>query len=60
MFDFLVSLCMHGTCICVFGSLVVIGMSFVGCEIGFSLALPFLDSHGVMGLFYLVELHGKF
>jgi len=41
---------------CVFGSLVVIGMSFARCDSGFNLALPFPDSHGVMGFFYLVKL----
>jgi len=41
---------------CVFGSIVFIGMDFVGCESGFILALPFPNSHGVMGFFYLVEL----
>jgi hypothetical protein len=56
MYDFLASFGMHGTCMCVFGSLVVIGMGFSRCDSVFSLAFPFLDSHGVMGFFYLVEL----
>jgi len=47
---------MHGTCMCVFGSLAVIGMGFAKCDNGFSLALPFLNSHGVMGSFHLVEI----
>jgi len=41
---------------CVFGSLVVIGIHFSRCGSGFSLAFPFPDSHGVMGFFHLVEL----
>ena len=48
---FLVDLCMHGTCMCVFGSLVFIGMVFARCDSGFILTLPFMDSHGVMGFF---------
>ena len=43
-------------CMCVFGSLVVIGMGFSRCDSAFILAFPFSDSHGVMGFFYLVEL----
>ena len=54
--DFLAIFGMHGTCMCVFGSLVFIGMGFSRCDNDFSLVLPFLDSHGVMGLFHLVEL----
>jgi len=40
---------------CVFGSLFVMGIGFSKCDNGFSLGFPFLDSHGVMGLFYFVE-----
>jgi len=43
---------MHGTCLCVFGSFVVIGMGFFGFNNGFSLAFQFLDSHGVMGFIF--------
>ena len=56
MYDFLTSVWMHDTCICIFGSLAVIDMGFSRCDSGFSLALPFLDSHGVLGFFYLVDL----
>ena len=56
MYDFLTSFGLHGTCMCVFGFLVIIGMGFAICDSGFSLSLPFPNSHGVMGLFYLVEL----
>jgi len=56
MCDFLAGLWMHGTCMYVFGSLVIIGMGFFRCDNGFSVAFPFRDSHGVMGLFILVEL----
>ena len=55
MYDFLSSFDMHGTCMCVFGSLAIIGMGFSRCDNGFNLALSFLYSHGVMGLFHLVE-----
>jgi len=47
---------MHGTCIFVFGYLAVIGLGFSWCDNGFNLAFPFLDSHGVMRFFHLVEL----
>jgi len=47
---------MHGTCMCVFGSLVIIDMGFSRCDSGFNLSVPFSDSHGVMGFFHLVEL----
>jgi len=55
MYDFLASFGMQGICMCVFGSLFVIGMGFDRCDSGFSFTFPFLDSHGVMGLFHLVE-----
>ena len=53
MYDFLAIFGMHGTCMGVFYSLVVIGMGFSRCDSGFNLALPFLDSHGVMGFLLL-------
>jgi len=56
MYDFLASSNMHGTCMCVFGSLLFIRMGFSRCDNGFSLFFPFLHSHGVTGFFYLVEL----
>ena len=49
MCDFLARFGMHGTCMCVFGSLDVIGMGFSRCDSVFVLAFPFLDIHGVMG-----------
>ena len=49
MYDFLASFGMHDTCMCVFGSLVVIGIGLTRRDSGFSLAFPFIDSHGVMG-----------
>jgi len=39
MYDFLAIFCMHGTCMCVFGSLVIIGMVSAKCENSFQ---PFL------------------
>ena len=51
MISFLVLACM-----CVFGSLAVIGMGFSKCGSGFIIGLPFLDSHGMMVFSYLVEL----
>jgi len=56
MYDFLASFGMHGTCVCVFGSLVVNAIGFTKCDSGLSLALTFMDNHGVMGFFHLVEL----
>ena len=56
MYDFLAGFGMHGTCMCVFGFLVVIGMVLQGVIVVFNLAFPFPDSHGVMGFFHLVEL----
>jgi len=52
MYDFLSRFGMH----CVFGSLVVISMGFNKCDSRFNLSLPFLDSHGEMGFFNLVEM----
>jgi len=56
MYDFLASFDMHGTCICVFGFLIVNGVGFARCDYDFSLAFPFLNSHGVIGIFHLVDL----
>jgi len=57
MYDFHFSFGMHGTCMCIFGSLIVIVMGFSKCDSGFILALPFSDRHGVMGFFHLIELY---
>jgi len=56
MYDFLASFGHAGTCMCVFGSLVVIGMGFDRCDRSFSIAFPFLDIHAMMGFFHLVEI----
>ena len=56
MYDFSASFGIHGTCMCVFGSLAITRMCFSRCDSSFSAALPFPDSHGVMGFFHLVEL----
>ena len=56
MYDFLANFGMHGTCMCVLGSLAIIGMGFSRCDNGFKLALPFPNSHGVVGFLHLVEL----
>ena len=56
MYRFLASFGMHGICMCVFGSLVVIGMGFSRCDSGFNFSLPFSDNHVVMGLFHFIEL----
>ena len=48
MYGFLASFVMNGTCMRVFGSFAVMGMGFSWDDSGFNLALPFLDSHGVM------------
>ena len=50
MYDSLASFGMHDTCMCIFGSLVVIDMDFSRCDSDFSFAFPFPDSHGVMGV----------
>jgi len=47
---------MHGTCMCVFGTLSIIGMGFSRCDNGFSLSLTFHDRHGVMVFFHLLDL----
>jgi len=47
MYDFLAGFGMHGICMCVFGSFVVIDMGFFGYDNGFSLSLRFTDSHAV-------------
>ena len=52
MYGFLTIFHMHGICMCVFGSLDVIGMVFSKCDSGFILAFLLLDNHGVMGLFH--------
>ena len=59
MYDFLARFGMHGTCMCVFGSLVFIGMGFSRCDSDFSLIFPFSDSHGMKGFscFGLVGCH---
>lgn len=56
MYYFLTSFSMHGTCMCVFTSLFVNVMGFSRCESGLIFALPFLESHGVMGLFIWLSL----
>ena len=54
MCDFLSRFGMHGTCMCVLGSLVAIGMGFSRCDSVFRLALLLLDRHGVVEFSCLV------
>jgi len=49
MYDFLASFGIHGIFMCVFGLLLSLSWVFPGVTVIFSLALPFLDIHGVMG-----------
>jgi len=49
MYDFLACFGMHGICVYVFGSSVVISMGFSYFDSGCILAFAFPDSHGVIG-----------
>jgi len=56
MYDFVTSFGMHGICMWFLGYVLSLAWKIAWIDSGFNLASPFLDSHGMMGFFHLVEL----